>query len=262
MDSIRFKESILASVLILSSSFALAGDNTNPSQGPRNTKSYTLEDIYKRLETGEAGNQTTFTNPKQGPEQPVGHTLNEIMEKAPEVNLDAAKPEDVAQGKKYWGLTKGNWGLKTGTGMGGGGVECSTGADRFKDNGDGTVTDNCTQLIWLKNANCFGGQTWQDAKNKASQLTAGQCGLNDRSVVGNWHLPSVRELQSLIDFSRYDPALPKNHPFSSVQTNYYWSSTEYTNSTGFALYVNLGSGYLNANGESYTNDVWPVRSRQ
>ncbi len=27
---------------------------------------------------------------------------------------------------------------------------------RFKDNNNGTVTDNLTGLIWLKNANCFG----------------------------------------------------------------------------------------------------------
>lgn len=257
----RFKKSTLASVLILSSSLVLAGDNTNPSPGPSGTKSYTLEDIYKRLDTGAAGNQTTFTNPKQGPEQPVGHTFNEIMEKAPEVNSDAAKPEDVAKGKKYWSLTKGNWGLKTGTGTGGGGVECSTGADRFKDNGDGTVTDNCTQLIWLKNANCFGWQEWLEAKNKASQLTAGQCGLTSGSSGGNWHLPSMRELQSLFDFSRYDPALPKDHPFSNVQMDYYWSSTESTKFTNHAWGMFLNDGVSRPHDESGTSYVWPVRSR-
>ena len=31
---------------------------------------------------------------------------------------------------------------------------------RFTDKGDGTVTDNLTGLIWLKDANCFGGRTW------------------------------------------------------------------------------------------------------
>ena len=34
---------------------------------------------------------------------------------------------------------------------------------RFTDNGDGTVTDNLTGLIWLKNANCFGTRTWATA---------------------------------------------------------------------------------------------------
>jgi hypothetical protein len=31
---------------------------------------------------------------------------------------------------------------------------------RFTDNGDGTITDNLTGLIWLKNANCFGLRNW------------------------------------------------------------------------------------------------------
>jgi len=36
---------------------------------------------------------------------------------------------------------------------------------RFTDNGDGTVTDNLTGLIWLINANCFGEQTWTQARS-------------------------------------------------------------------------------------------------
>ena len=38
---------------------------------------------------------------------------------------------------------------------------------RFTDNGDGTVTDNLTALIWLKNANCFGVEKWNDALSSA-----------------------------------------------------------------------------------------------
>lgn len=34
---------------------------------------------------------------------------------------------------------------------------------RFTDNGNGTVTDNLTGLIWLKDANCFGKRFWADA---------------------------------------------------------------------------------------------------
>ena len=40
------------------------------------------------------------------------------------------------------------------------GVEKPPLKDRFTDNGDGTVTDNLTGLIWLKNADCFGSRTW------------------------------------------------------------------------------------------------------
>ena len=34
---------------------------------------------------------------------------------------------------------------------------------RFTDNGVGTVTDNLTGLIWLKDANCFGPRDWSEA---------------------------------------------------------------------------------------------------
>ncbi len=42
---------------------------------------------------------------------------------------------------------------------------------RFMDNGNGTVTDNLTGLIWLKDANCFISRTWADALLDASVLS-------------------------------------------------------------------------------------------
>jgi hypothetical protein len=92
---------------------------------------------------------------------------------------------------------------------------------RFTDHGDGTVTDNLTGLIWLKNANCFGRRTWNQALSECNNLANGSCGLTDGSSAGDWRLPNVRELQSLVDYSRYDPALPAGHPFSNVQSTYY-----------------------------------------
>jgi hypothetical protein len=50
---------------------------------------------------------------------------------------------------------------------------------RFIDNGDGTVTDNRTGLIWLKNANCFCNQDWWTAMKSANNLAYGYCGLID-----------------------------------------------------------------------------------
>ena len=79
---------------------------------------------------------------------------------------------------------------------------------RFTDNGDGTVTDNLTQLIWLKNANCFEQRTWADALTDCNTLNSGECGLSDGSEEGDWHLPNVKELQSLIHYGVFDPALP------------------------------------------------------
>jgi hypothetical protein len=96
---------------------------------------------------------------------------------------------------------------------------------RFTDNGDGTVTDNLTGLIWLKNANCFGQRTFYDALSDSNGLESGECGLTDGSHAGEWRLPNRRELFSLVDDDRYNPALPLVHPFINVQSNMYWSST-------------------------------------
>ncbi len=105
---------------------------------------------------------------------------------------------------------------------------------RFTDNDDGTVTDNLTQLIWLKNANCFGKRTWSEALNDCNTLADGDCGLTDGSVAGDWRLPNVRELNSLIHYGVYYPALPdtagtgqwsENNPFTGVQVLDYWSGT-------------------------------------
>ena len=92
---------------------------------------------------------------------------------------------------------------------------------RFTDNRDGTVTDNLTGLIWLKKANCEAGRSWSAALTFANSLydgwtgdpNGGDCGLSDGSSPGDWHLPNVRELQSLIDLGRHLPALPSGHSF-------------------------------------------------
>ena len=56
---------------------------------------------------------------------------------------------------------------------------------RFVDNGNGTVTDRLTKLIWLKNANAFGIRTWEQALSDANTLASGSAGLTDGSVAGD-----------------------------------------------------------------------------
>lgn len=137
------------------------------------------------------------------------------------------------------------------------------------------MTDNLTGLIWLKNANCFGEQTWADALNDCNNLKDGSCGLTDNSIAGDWRLPNVKELQSLIHYGVHDPALPdtsgmgkwsEGDPFTGVLcgvTNcadgYYWSSNTAAGS-GDGLYIYLGGGFvqsLNKTHDGYF--VWPVR---
>jgi len=78
---------------------------------------------------------------------------------------------------------------------------------RFTDNGDGTVNDNLTGLIWLKNANCFGAKNWTAALSDANNLSNGTCGLTDGSSAGDWRLPNRVELTSLVNSEYYNPAL-------------------------------------------------------
>jgi hypothetical protein len=130
---------------------------------------------------------------------------------------------------------------------------------RFTDNNDGTVTDELTDLIWLKNANCFGTRNWSSALTDCSGLANGSCGLTDGSVAGDWHLPNVRELQSLIDYARLTPALPAGHPFTGATSSYYWSSTTSVLNTSFAWDVTFGSGNVDGIDKSYNYYVWCVR---
>jgi Protein of unknown function (DUF1566) len=148
---------------------------------------------------------------------------------------------------------------------------------RFKDNKDGTVTDNLTGLIWLQQANCFGAVTWGQALAAANALANGSCGLTDRSVAGNWRLPNVKELHSLIDFGFFDPALSnaagtgqwmEGNVFSGVQSPlygpYYWSSTVrgVSYQLGATFLVSLFDGAIGANLVGFTHFVWPVRGRE
>ena len=132
---------------------------------------------------------------------------------------------------------------------------------RFTDNGDGTVTDNQSSLVWLKDVNCFGVNKWSKAMNLAKRLKNGQCGLHDGSVAMQWRLPSKEEWNTLIDKSARNPALPVGYPFIGVwSSGYYWSSTSDAADTSDAWLANLYNGSVILYGKtSYDGYVWPVR---
>jgi hypothetical protein len=76
---------------------------------------------------------------------------------------------------------------------------------RFTDNGDGTVTDHLTGLVWLKEAKCSGKLEFTKALEFSNNLADGQCGLDDGSNPGDWRLPNILELWSLISFAEGEP---------------------------------------------------------
>ena len=299
---------VVIGVLLAAAGIVVAG-SLNPGAGPTEAGSqmYTLQQIYNRLNTGTAGiKMTAFTEPSSGPTTGTGRTLDEIMAKAPALDAtNGAGVADVAGGKTFWGLTAGAWGLQTGTASGGGGT-CNAGVPktgagaitdytlvagedgllqkgvawpnpRFTDNGNGTVTDNLTGLIWLKSANCCGMTDWAGALSAANTLNSGECGLTDGSVEGDWRLPSLREQHSLIHFGYHAPALPntagtakwaEGDPFTGVndiQSRNYWTSTTSASDSYQAWIVDLYDGKAASKFKIdffYLNKVWPIRGGQ
>jgi hypothetical protein len=82
----------------------------------------------------------------------------------------------------------------------------------------------------------------------------------------DWRLPNVRELQSLMDYGRFNPALPSGHPFTGsplTASAYFWSSTTYAVGTSLAWLVGLYDGDSTFNGNKANSFyVWPVRGGQ
>jgi hypothetical protein len=139
---------------------------------------------------------------------------------------------------------------------------------RFKDMHNGTVLDVLTGLVWLKNANCFGTKTWQEALDAANTLAAPACGLTDKSKAGDWRLPNVKELESLINYGYVNPALSnaagngqwqEGDAFSGVQSTIYWSSSTLASEPREAWYVYLLNGLTSPLSKDYDRAVWPVR---
>jgi hypothetical protein len=136
-----------------------------------------------------------------------------------------------------------------------------TAGSGFVDNGDGTVTDTLTGLIWLKNANCFGTRNWVTAVGDANTLSSGSCGLTDGSTAGQWRMPNINELRSLHDPTQVFPSLPAGHPFFNIVDSLYWSSSR-NNSTGaktFHFDPTWGPSDTLITASYY---LWPVRGGQ
>jgi hypothetical protein len=161
--------------------------------------------------------------------------------------------------------------------------EVSWPASRFTENGDGTVTDNLTGLVWSKHANapsralpntplnnCPNAETdmlWLEALDFITCLNA-----NRHAGFSDWRLPNVNELESMVNLGAADSAAYLNANgfgfgpgLSQVQPIQYWAATSdasnpATQSAAAAWDVDLvkGNSYSTLKNE-LTRGVWPVR---
>jgi Protein of unknown function (DUF1566)/Ser-Thr-rich glycosyl-phosphatidyl-inositol-anchored membrane family len=114
----------------------------------------------------------------------------------------------------------------------------------FVDNGDGTVIDTDTGLMWQQ-ADNGAGRTWRIALStcEALELT----GQTD------WRLPDIRELQSIVDDRNYFPAIAS---VFNTRMEPYWSATTDTQTPGNAWYVQFIRGFADNSSKS---DAYRVR---
>jgi Protein of unknown function (DUF1566) len=114
------------------------------------------------------------------------------------------------------------------------------GINVLEDNGDGTVSDLASGLMWQQASSK--GMEWEDA--------LAYCEAAETAGYDDWRLPGVKELQVLVDYSGYFPAI--DPMFSSTEMvneggtkdyGYYWTSTTHVGQDGeyyAAWYVAFG----------------------
>jgi hypothetical protein len=133
------------------------------------------------------------------------------------------------------------------------------GFNDFEDNGDGTITDHATGLMWMKDDQGDGvssgprsGMTWAEALAFAEQKNAESfLGYND------WRLPNAKELQGIVDYTRspdttgsaaIDPVFNVTqitNEAGDLDYPWYWTGTTHIRADGFgtsAVYVCFGRG--------------------
>lgn len=132
------------------------------------------------------------------------------------------------------------------------GIFAAVGNASYIDNKDGTFTDTHSGLTWMR---CAAGQTWDALLTSCSGTAAGFTwsaamtapqGFADQS---DWRLPNVRELYSLIDYTKNRPAFDNSIILGVVGNEPYWSSTEVSDGPGRAMTVRFWDGGFDKYGD-------------
>jgi hypothetical protein len=119
--------------------------------------------------------------------------------------------------------------------------------EKYTENDDGTVTDNETGLVWKQEPEP-GGHTFAEA------LALPKDG---------WRLPTIKELVSLVDHSRFAPAINTEF-FPGTPNVYFWTSTPYADLSAISSswVVDFYNGYANHRYQGNRGCVRLVRENQ
>jgi hypothetical protein len=118
----------------------------------------------------------------------------------------------------------------------------------YTDNGNGTVTDNNTGLMWQKqdDGNAYNwyqaSGTYDASYNPSSQDVCGSLNLGDHS---DWRLPTKKELMSIVDYGIPYPGPTINATyFPNTKSSGCWSSTTNAYFPDYAWGVDFYLGYV------------------
>ena len=144
-------------------------------------------------------------------------------------------------------------------------IPASTPTSQLQDNGDGTITDTKTGLMWkqcaegLSGSDCASGSleklTWSLSLQRAKDVNdgAGFAGHRD------WRVPNIKELASLVELQCYSPAINLTR-FPNTPDRYFWSSSSRAGDAGYSLIVEFGLGQVSSYGVGELFSVRLVRS--
>ncbi|MDM8561445.1 sulfatase-like hydrolase/transferase [Candidatus Parabeggiatoa sp. HSG14] len=105
------------------------------------------------------------------------------------------------------------------------------GENEFANNDDGTVTDKASGLMWQQ-ADDSTARNWQDSLAYCEGLKLS--GHND------WRLPDIKELQSIVDYTRHNPAIDPEVFTQTDPEGWFWSSTTHGDNITTAAYICFG----------------------